>query len=87
MFTVSRMIQDIYDEALPEMAKNGIEDTPENRIAFLTGMMEAWEEDPAENPLKTMWVFALSVELTRLRAGASLHTQYEEIDGHDNSKG
>ena len=59
-------IEEIYEFALPEMKANGIDDTTENRIAFLTGIANAWEEDSDISLEKTFYKLALQSEISTL---------------------
>lgn len=61
------MIDEIYEHVLPEMKTNGIEDTVENRIAFLEGMNDAWREDTSFNVMKPFYILAVALEIQRLR--------------------
>jgi hypothetical protein len=61
------LIQEIYDHILPELAANGFEDTVENRLLALQGLLDAWMEDPEENFSKTMYVSAVRLEISMLK--------------------
>ena len=64
---MSRKIDEIYANVLPDMAKHGIKDTTENRLAYLTGLRDGWVEDgPKPGTDKQWWLLALNVELMRL---------------------
>ncbi len=60
-------IEEIYAELLPELAANGIEDTPTHRMWALEGLYDAWKEDPETSTEKTLWMMALQAELWSLR--------------------
>jgi hypothetical protein len=60
-------IEEIYEFVLGEMKDHDIEDTTENRIAFLQGMYEAWEEDSDISIEKTFYQMALHSEITMLK--------------------
>lgn len=61
-------MEEIYEKVLPEMASQGIEDTTENRILFLTGLYDGWKEDTSDNCLeKTLYLVALHSEITILK--------------------
>jgi hypothetical protein len=59
-------VEEIYESVLPEMAKNDIEDTVENRISFLQGLQDAWAEDSDDSLEKALWQVALAGELLSL---------------------
>jgi hypothetical protein len=54
----------ITKEAVAEMGKNAIPNTPENRSVFLSGMKDAWLEDTTDSDEKTEWVNALKELIT-----------------------
>lgn len=60
-------MEEIYETVLPEMAANDIEDTTENRIAFLTGLYDGWKEDPETSLEKTFYMMALNSEIMSLK--------------------
>jgi len=60
-------IEEIYEFVLPEMASNGIEDTTENRLAFLEGLRDGWKEDPDKSIEKTFYQLALNGEIFGLQ--------------------
>ncbi len=60
-------VEEIYEAVLPEMAAHDIEDTIENRITFLTGLQDAWKEDPEVSFEKTLYMIALSGEIFNLK--------------------
>lgn len=68
MSTYDDMVNYIYLTVLPQMEEAQIPDTNENRISFLTGVREAWEEmgEPEAEP----WIAALNIELIRLHVKA-----------------
>lgn len=61
------MIEEIYEEVLPYMRANGIEDTPVNRIGFLRGVRDAWLEDDTFHPQKPYYIMAITLEIERLK--------------------
>ena len=61
-------IEEIYAAVLPEMKAKGIEDTIENRLAFLNGLSDAWIEDEDRSPEKCLYIVAISCEITSLNA-------------------
>lgn len=48
-----------------------IEDTVENRIAMLEGLLDAWEADEDTNMEKDLWVFTLRLEILMLKTRES----------------
>lgn len=60
-------IEEIYDAVLKEMARLGIEDTPQNRLDMLTGLYEGWQEDTSSSFEKSLYVIALASEIAVLR--------------------
>jgi hypothetical protein len=60
-------IQEVYDLVLPELAANGFEDTTENRLVALQGLLDAWTEDPERNFAKQMYMHAVSFEIDMLK--------------------
>lgn len=60
-------IDEINEAMLQEFVKENIEDTLDNRIVFLTGMRDAWYEDPEINFEKTFYMLAISDEIRRLK--------------------
>jgi hypothetical protein len=65
-------IEEIYEFALPEMKENNIDDTPQNRVEFLQGLYDSWEEDEDVSLEKTFYMLALQVELFRLELDLSI---------------
>jgi hypothetical protein len=59
-------IQEVYDFVLPELAAHDIEDTVENRIYALQGLLDAWTEDPERSFAKQMYMHAVSFEISML---------------------
>lgn len=57
----------VYAGVLPEMKKNNIEDTTENRLAFLQGLLDAWEEDPERSVEKSIFMLAVQSEIQLLK--------------------
>lgn len=60
-------IQEVYDFILPDLAAHGFEDTIENRIYALQGLLDAWTEDPERNFAKEMYMLAVSFEISMLK--------------------
>lgn len=60
-------IEEIYAEVLPMMKEHEIEDTTENRVAFLQGLYDAWKEDEETNLEKTFYMLSLHSEIMLLR--------------------
>ncbi len=60
-------LAEIYEQILPVMAANHIEDTVPNRIAFLTGLQDAWKEDDNTSFEKSLYMLALSTEIDHLK--------------------
>ncbi len=58
--------EEIYESVLPEMKAHDIEDTVDNRITFLTGLYDVWKEDSDRSVEKTLYMLALTEELSRL---------------------
>ena len=66
---------EIIEEAMvQEMTEQGIDDTPENRLAFLTGLQEGWREDPSTSLEKSMYLVTISLMITRYRIKVALPT-------------
>lgn len=59
-------IDTINEFMLKTMEEEEIEDTIENRIAFLTGLGDAWREDTDTSIEKTLYQVALMSEITSL---------------------
>ncbi len=59
-------IEEIYEFMLPEMKKNNIEDTTENRLLFLQGLQDAWNEDPEASLEKVFYKLAVQSEIALL---------------------
>ncbi len=59
-------IEEIYEYVLPEMEAHDIEDTPENRYAFLLGLQAAWREDESFSIEKLAYQIELIIEIMRL---------------------
>jgi hypothetical protein len=60
-------IQEVYDFVLPELAANGFDDTVENRVYALQGLLDAWTEDPERSFAKQMYMHAVSFEINMLK--------------------
>lgn len=60
-------IDTIYEFVLPEMAANNIPDTTKNRIAFMQGLFDAWEEDTDTSLEKILFMLALNGEIVNLQ--------------------
>lgn len=60
-------MNEINSEMLKTFREEGIEDTPTNRLSFLMGLVDAWEEDTSSNPLKKLYVWRVKSEIHRLR--------------------
>lgn len=52
---------------LPLFIENGVEDTPENRLAALQGLQQAWNEDDEKSIEKSMFQFALTLEIINIQ--------------------
>jgi hypothetical protein len=59
--------EEIYEFVLQEMEANDIEDTIENRLAFLEGIREAWSEDSDASVEKALYQIALNSEIMILK--------------------
>lgn len=70
-------VEEIYAAVLPEMARNEIPDTTENRIIFLQGLYDGWKEDPESSLEKVLYQVALHGEITLLK----LKLQFPSILG------
>lgn len=57
------MLKEIYDVVLVEMADKNIEDTTENRLAFLTGLSDEWAADETVSFSKPLYQIVLSTEI------------------------
>lgn len=60
-------MEEIYEAVLPEMAAHDIEDTTSNRIEFLTGLYDGWNEEPNKSIEQILYMIALSAEITFLK--------------------
>lgn len=58
----------IINRADLEMTVRGIPLTTENRIAFLTGMCQAWTESDGTNPDAIPWIDTINAEIAYLRS-------------------
>ena len=67
-------IEEIYKFVLQEMKDNNIDDTPQNRVEFLQGLHDSWEEDEEVNLEKTFYMLALQTEIFRLELELSIPT-------------
>jgi hypothetical protein len=65
-------IEEIYEFALQEMKDNNIDDTPQNRVEFLKGLYDSWEEDEDVSLEKTFYMLALQTEIFRLELDLSI---------------
>ena len=65
-------IEEIYKFVLQEMKDNNIDDTPQNRVEFLQGLYDSWEEDEEVNLEKTFYMLALQTEIFRLELELSI---------------
>lgn len=63
---MSAKMDEIYETVLPEMAANQIPDTLENRLDFLSGIRDAWLEEPSVSFEKWLYVQAIGNEIYRL---------------------
>jgi hypothetical protein len=71
-------IEEVYEMLLPELAENGIEDTPEHRLWGLEGIYDAWREDDTVSFEKTMWMLAVHTEIMSLR----LKLKFPKVTAH-----
>lgn len=53
-------IDEITQKMMEEFEIHKIEDTPENRISFLTGVRDAWREDTSSSLEKTLYMFTIT---------------------------
>jgi len=60
-------IEEIYENVLPVMKDNNIEDTPQHRLWALQGLLAGWKEDVDDSVEKSLYMAALTGELFRLR--------------------
>jgi hypothetical protein len=65
-------IEEIYAALLPELAENGIEDTPLHRMWALEGLRDGWKEDDEDLPHdqaieKSFYILAATMEIMVLR--------------------
>ena len=67
-------IEEIYKFVLQEMKDNNIDDTPQNRVEFLQGLYDSWEEDEEVNLEKTFYMLAVQTEIFRLELELSIPT-------------
>jgi hypothetical protein len=58
---------EIVDWMLTELQAHGFDDTPENRLAFLQGLQQAWEEDTDVELEKILYQIALNGEIIVLQ--------------------
>jgi len=65
------MLDQIYDQVLPEMAAAGIEDTIPNRITMLTEIVKVWEADEDDSVDKSLWISIVKTEISMLGVRAS----------------
>lgn len=65
------MLDEIYDQVLPEMAAAGIEDTIPNRITMLTEIVKVWEADEDDSVDKSLWISIVKTEISMLGVRAS----------------
>ena len=65
------MLDEIYDQVLPEMAAAGIEDTIPNRITMLTEIVKVWEADEDDSIDKSLWISIVKTEISMLGVRAS----------------
>lgn len=65
------MLDEIYDQVLPEMAAAGIEDTIPNRITMLTEIVKVWEADEDDSIDKKLWISIVKTEISMLGVRAS----------------
>ena len=67
-------IEEIYKFVLQEMKDNNIDDTPQNRVEFLQGLHDSWEEDEEVNLEKSFYMLAVQTEIFRLELELSIPT-------------
>jgi hypothetical protein len=60
------MIETIYETLLPELAANGVEDTPLHRLWALEGLVDGWEEDNPPTEAQP-WIRAAKFEIVLLK--------------------
>lgn len=65
------MLDEIYDQVLPEMAAAGIEDTIPNRITMLTEIVKVWEADENDSVDKSLWISIVKTEISMLGVRAT----------------
>lgn len=58
--------EEITEAAQAEMDRLDIDYTTENRIGFLSGMRDSWLADPEQSLDKTLYIAAVSGEISRL---------------------
>lgn len=61
-------IAEITSRMLLEFTIYRIEDTLDNRVAFLEGLRQAWIEDTSKSPEKVQYQRALQFEINRINA-------------------
>jgi hypothetical protein len=61
------MIDELNALMLNEFDQNEIEDTLTNRITFLNGVRDAWDEDTSKSLEKAACLLELTVEINRLQ--------------------
>lgn len=68
----NELIEDINELMLETFAEDDISDTPENRLDFLQGLRNIWDELPAEDEeeksAKALYKMALLTEIINQRA-------------------
>lgn len=75
---MSQPIDDLYDLVLPVLARNGIEDTTENRLAALTECRGVWKA--GELTLEQMpYMAALDAEIFKLRLKIKFPSVFESL--------
>jgi hypothetical protein len=68
-----KRVDEINDFMLDAFKEENIEDTTENRLAFLEAVQEAWREDDGDSLEKSLYQVALSGEIMILK----LRTMFE----------
>ena len=59
-------------EMLREFKRTNIEDTPVNRVLFLTGMLDSWKYDATVSAEKSKWMIALEILIAKSKKDADL---------------
>lgn len=59
--------EEITEFMVTSLKEGGFEDTPENRLAFLTGLKQAWDEDTDSSIEKSLYMLALTMLLMLAR--------------------